>query len=791
MNNRHTFILTLLAAVLLALPARAYDGAAFAALPLDGALSGVTTVVTDTQGARHVLDGALDLAALEQRPDAAAKIASCALMYGGEELLGVTLHGFEPDDGALSLLGEVRQIANGYCVVTFTYDDVEASAFAGREACLTGLKLAQVGELGAKLTGAALGYQTFDLSDLSFVDAEKLATVPADDAAAYGGDSELCWAATTANLLELTGWGRKADADRFQSEDDLMDFFAANFTDGAGSVRYGLEWFFNGRYYPAEIGAAEWSQHDGMDAGGYLRYPIELYMEKYDDPAADIDKVAQKLREGCGAAISMGWYEDGVRDGGHALTLAGYVRAARADGRYEKSDYVALLIADSDSDPSMMMDTASDQRTDAPDVLCMMPMTPCAVSALDEQGRVVTSSSWWLRATETKEGLLEDFTLLAPYSDALPEDGVCDDRVAPDLVVRELYVSDCAEDLPFFSDREAGVPAMGELRRVFAAGGEFSVTPQLWNQSAVTYAAGSAGYAVRLFKGTEEIALSAPGDVCKFNGGALGGYGLSNASSSGRVSLGCLEPGEYTVRVTVAVPTAAQREAGLDEAYYYNNTAETTFTVTAAPADLGGATVAAGVMTSLGTDGQGNSRYTLPLTIKVDASRAAAYYVAVSQMWGTDAGGEEVWSEWADVYACSPSDTSLTLGLYSCYRVRVRVMLQPKAADQAWQVVEKIVTLRDRELMDGDYAMFEVDRRQNSLTLFCGRGSNMLLVMGYDEKGFMVSLAVYDGLTDGYENGWTNKTAPLDPGAVTFKAFVIDRATMRPQCAAVTMHAVK
>lgn len=610
MKRYPSFLLALFAAVLLALPARAYGDAAFAALPFEGAGSGVTTVITDTQGAVHRFDGALDAAALDDHADEAVKIASYALLLDGAELLNVELHGFEaaePTRGGLSLLGigsaASSELTNGYFSAAFDYD---AGDFEGCEVFLTGLGQDQLSELTGRMVDAALRFQKFDLTDLGFIDAEKLSLADSDpekDDGTYSDDSELCWAATTSNILRYTGWAAKAaelNGEAFPAgdettEDDLLNLFADNFTDGPGHVSFGLGWFFNGQYEPEDdprYDASQWSRRRPENSGGnYLsKYPVSFsyseVLEADKDPSL-IETAAQRLREGWGVGIALAWYkldvpeeepeaqlasaeeaepapETYTREGGHAITFWGYIRRKGVEGfRFDK--YLALLAADPDSDPSKQMAEPSDDRADAPDMLCLMPLSEADIMGRAEGEKEYHSiQGLWVKAAEgDNSGILEDFIVLKPYDPSFPtDDGTFDRKTSPDLTIEAIvndegrfepiYLSDCAEDLPFNEG----------YRTVFAAGSDMSACLRLGNNSGRAPYIAPVKYALELRRGDGDFEPMGTGATAS-NTVLPGNY--TRGVESERVALGTLSAGAYTLRVTIIPLELAEYQAYLDD----------------------------------------------------------------------------------------------------------------------------------------------------------------------------------------------------------------------------------
>ena len=807
MKRCDTIVFTLLCAVLLALPARAYPDSVFACLPCEGADTALETVVTDTQGRTHRLSGAPDLTALEDFAPQAARIDSYAVTYGGAELLSVTLHDFEAccrpasagaDDGGATP-------ADGWCTLSFPLD---SEAYPNCEVFLTGLGADAASEVQAMLTGAAAGYRSFELDRLSFIDAEKLSTAKAGDET-YSDDSELCWAASASNLLLYTGWAAKAGMDG--DEDDLLDLFEASFGDGPGSVRYGLTWFFNGSFYPDETQEAlfeDWAHRKpGASEGNFLpKYPASFYVDKLslEREPENIREAARRLRDGWGAAISVGWYElqDGVyaRVGGHAITVWGYIREADEDALdFDKNHYRALLTSDSDSDPTKMGEPPSGDRRTAPDKLHIMPLEAACVDARDTETEVRQVDAWWAE-TLKPDGLLEEFIVLKPYSDEYPEDnGTFDPENDPNWLLSDVYISDCEEDLPF---REG-------VRRVFAAGGAFSVTPFFGNGGAPYPGSGQIPYKAYLRRDDGAFAELGGGAGMLLNGGIY---------NTTKVALGALEPGDYTLRLEITDDIA------LPEAYFTDNTLETGFTVTADAADLSGAALHADALFPIRDDGTAD----IPLSVTgmdealpdMDGCFATVAYWGRTQDPFT---GEvsEGWSHLDCTAGPLPGDVPAARAFFGAEigepfdretdrfydKLRVRVLFRPGDDAAPWPALETELNISEYYMLDQDeaawqpvaledgdvlpYFYFQYDLLTRTILLLSQYPDYPVYAAGYDRDGRMV---FFSGSTFD-ESGAALVLKPFPEDVRTLKLFWLDfwydangsRLNVVPKCEAFTI----
>lgn len=171
-------------------------------------------------------------------------------------------------------------------------------------------------------------------------------------------DSQLCWAGTTSNMLELSGWNKIVN---IANEDKVMDLYADTFTDAAGNPFYGLNWFFDGYYQPERY--AGWAHLKNVEdrGNGFLKEYCIDDLAKRDDTITetnltDILKRLDKDSDGdrCALGVVFGHYvmkngqhvydENGewFRDGGHVVTIVGY-------STDENGIPNTITIADSDS----------------------------------------------------------------------------------------------------------------------------------------------------------------------------------------------------------------------------------------------------------------------------------------------------------------------------------------------------------------------------------------------------------------------------------------------------------
>ena len=518
----------LLAGFLLSIGLCVFAGAAqspsgdFAAL-FSEKTAGFETELTDTSGQTLRFAGVPDAAALEQSA-CTAHLDGYAVFYRGELLLTVQLHDIDAAADGPQLNSQTP--LNGYYSASFPIAGGQYDVFL-TGLSKTNLELVQNASIQSVLSGGELL-----LEDLGFIDTEKQYYVDTDS------DEQMCWAASTSNLLYYTGWAEQAG---FYSPDLVYEELIRSFSDEGGRCYYGLNWFFNG--YNEMQGYRDWASSEVGDFCGFLpRYCIDSVAEELDFSvsSARLDGVLEKLEQGYGAELNFGWYERSGgaawRDGGHSITLWGMVteREKFLSDPADASAYCALIVSDSDSDV-----TYGEDRRSAPNMLSVRSLQPAFVYGYDT----------WTLAEE--DAVIEGVTLLCPYSDDIATDsGTCDALSSPDLRI------DCC-DL-YAENAEIWTNALASGEKIFA---DIGVT----NIGGATYHA-SLSYRVRVY--------SLPGESCVYDSGDL--YTSENLRSGSSESLG------YTLTKTLSSGCRYRMDVELDtegEAYYGNNRKSVYFSV--------------------------------------------------------------------------------------------------------------------------------------------------------------------------------------------------------------------
>ena len=173
-------------------------------------------------------------------------------------------------------------------------------------------------------------------------------------------DSNLCWAGSVADMLELSGWNKAERIDAHGNivtdEDYLYDIFANNFTDYAGNQIYGVKWFFNGVNEPdlwSETNSKGWAllkNGEGYTQPFLRDYCVDDFVKSVAYPTkdnlADTLKTLDHDEDGdrCAIGLVFGYYTNNgtIRDGGHCVTIVGY-------STDENGVPNSITIADSDS----------------------------------------------------------------------------------------------------------------------------------------------------------------------------------------------------------------------------------------------------------------------------------------------------------------------------------------------------------------------------------------------------------------------------------------------------------
>lgn len=256
------------------------------------------------------------------------------------------------------------------------------------------------------------------------IDAEKVHEKATDEHPTT--DANLCWAASTSNMLQLTGWGARA-GEQFKTEDDLFDYFEAAYTDHGTSQEHGTKWFFNGIFgeqktdengeviYVLENEDTRTQERllpDSRKLGGllldYAEETVEKHYEVRDGDGYDaLVDAALNMTNGTATGLGIFMYDlESKYLGGHAITLMGYIRDTVEAGI---DSLKALFISDSDNNKH-----EKSNREDAVDSVTMV-----SLNDVNYMGTMVKELGNYKSDTFS---VLLDYTTLEPFSDSVPKE---------------------------------------------------------------------------------------------------------------------------------------------------------------------------------------------------------------------------------------------------------------------------------------------------------------------------------------------------------------------------------
>ncbi|MBR2823453.1 MAG: hypothetical protein IKE24_07195 [Clostridia bacterium] len=171
-----------------------------------------------------------------------------------------------------------------------------------------------------------------------------------------GEDSQICWAASAADMMEYAGWNRAEDEDAAYAE------FRDAFNNKGGTQEMGISWYMNGvnthhAFYAADSGDAVVqgrpsltgaAQQQTEDSGGYWKeYAAAAVTEESDEEVSErLNGALDQLADGYGVGAGAYFYQNGKLKAGHALTVFGGIREWLNE---TVSAIRALFISDSDN----------------------------------------------------------------------------------------------------------------------------------------------------------------------------------------------------------------------------------------------------------------------------------------------------------------------------------------------------------------------------------------------------------------------------------------------------------
>lgn len=134
------------------------------------------------------------------------------------------------------------------------------------------------------------------------------------------GDTSMCWAATSANMLWNSGWAQKAinplTGAAFTSEDDVFALFKQHFINDGGWSDHGVRWFFTGKADELDL-HERWedtntTRLEGFDPANYLHGTMNQDNPSYTVPATmeEFVSIVRRIRDGATVGMSVGFNEE-------------------------------------------------------------------------------------------------------------------------------------------------------------------------------------------------------------------------------------------------------------------------------------------------------------------------------------------------------------------------------------------------------------------------------------------------------------------------------------------------
>ena len=375
-----------------------------------------------------------------------------------------------------------------YGCLSFTFtkgeDDVEYEAYITGLVFGTGTSEETLTNLAKGIACAYYNNEVFHFANsqeiydsyqvyINSIDAEKSMTSIGDDKNKQ--DSNFCWASSSADMLEFTGWDKIAGQDG--NEDVIFDQFLESFTNKPSSQETGLEWYFNGINtaqtvtneavkFNSQNGTAQQISNEAF--AGYLpEYAAGNYIDHYevtDSGISPLPAVLEELKEGNAVGLGFFFYTGEnreTRNGGHATTIFGFIKDAAA----QAVDAIkALFIADSDSCcyAEVTAETgtviAKEQRIND---YTMYILSPCAKGNMESLNLVNYSAS--------SDTVITDFTVLKNPTNAVKDEGGTHDAYnSVDYIINEVMTLD---------------PSTGNIKQEFAVGDSVRLAGEIQNIS--------------------------------------------------------------------------------------------------------------------------------------------------------------------------------------------------------------------------------------------------------------------------------------------------------------------
>lgn len=452
--------------------------------------------------------------------DAAAVGDSYMLTDGSETVLEVA-HVHKP-----GLTAALSDRSNGYYTAEFMLPETNYQVY------LTGLTQDNADELRRMIIAAYTEGEDFDLTNLGFIDAEK---TWADD-----GDENLCWAASTSNLLTYTGWAAQAG---FTSTDDVFEAFISAFDDDGGNVEYATGWFLDGVAAP---GGAQPASGTGRYLPQYNYTDVVETFDVYNGIEEHLKTVYDRIKNGYGVSLSLDIYGSQGYEGGHAVTCWGFVTDIRYP-RTSKQFYKNVFITDSDSDKYWVQ--GGKDRRDADDVMSLYALEPVEQEGID---------TMMFDITDRQTALISEAVTLAPYSADIPHetfsDATMDPLTSPDIILDPFILTDDQ------SNDE-------ETKTTFAPDTTIYYQPYMMNVASTAYT----GRLYLIVTVTDAQGDTVYSKTFNYSSATIS---PSSGSAFGKMSITPKLPvGDYTITASF------NSDHEVAEAYFFNNTRSVNFKV--------------------------------------------------------------------------------------------------------------------------------------------------------------------------------------------------------------------
>ena len=174
-------------------------------------------------------------------------------------------------------------------------------------------------------------------------------------------DNQLCWAATAANMLWVSGYAQDVEnpltGELFKNEDEVLDYFRSLYEDAPGSPDRGISVFLNGSD-PKE-GIPGYAKLKKQPQGLAPEVKAEWEMSSITDNPSNISILDKIYERSIGVLLkSLNLITHEVGDMSHWVTVVGVIVNDKTTSLNER--YVGIVLANSDNDPVNGSEDVSD-----------------------------------------------------------------------------------------------------------------------------------------------------------------------------------------------------------------------------------------------------------------------------------------------------------------------------------------------------------------------------------------------------------------------------------------------